>query len=385
MTDNLLTHLQALYNSGEITAFISARMPSERLTTGWMEHGLLQKAVTGKLQDKKNQEHLIIPTDRFARLTRDLEEVTDSFVGLLIIGSRGLKKPKFYVIVYHSPDDSSESMTTAAFWTKSLNPTETIHSIARHTFGQSKQPRMSEPDFDYIEQLRVDVSKDLVQSLLSLKVKKEKQNVANWIRDAIKNVDSSNEVIAYAGKLERLSRSALLFSRWITTLELFKEKEENIAAILMKFENKMESCFWDGPRQLATFATINGTDVERVVGSYIASMWAVLEDLDVRGPRTPEVVIGAAKKSVPSVKALKTESSPKMTTITLSDIQERIVVLEKKLLALDSTLKDQPVTIDQSISLVQTRLVDIIDRLESLATRLNELEMKLKGVDKAAR
>ncbi|PNX50336.1 MAG: hypothetical protein BV458_13405 [Thermoplasmata archaeon M9B2D] len=385
MADDLPTHLQALYNSGEITGFISARMPSEKLTTGWMEHGLLQKALTGKLQDKKNQEHLIIPADRFARLTRDLEGTTDSFVGLLIIGHRGLKKPKFYVLIYRAPDDNSESMTTVAFWTKTLSPSDIIHSIARRTFGQSTSSKKSEPDFDYIEQIRIDVSMGLVQDLLSLRVKKGKHNTANWIRDAIMSVESHDEVIAYAGKMERISRSALLFSRWITTLELFKENEENIAAILMKFENRMDSCFWDGPRELATFATINGTDIQKVVDSYISSMWTDTEDIDMPRPRTPEVIIGKVKDSESSAKESKIESVSKKSTITLNEIQERIVILEKKIHALDSTFKDQPGSVDQSISMVQTRLADIIDRLESLAARLSELEIKLKGVGKTTR
>lgn len=385
MTDDLQSHLQALYNSGEVAGFISARMPSEKLTTGWMEYGLLQKALTGKLQDKKNQEHFIIPADRFARLTRDLEGISDTFFGLLIIGRRGLKKPKFYALVYHTPDDASESMTTIAFWTKSLNPTETIHSIARHTFGQDKQSKKSEPDFDYIEQLRADASMGLVQDLLSLRLKRGKQNIANWISDAIKNVNSFDEVIAHAGKMERLSRNALLFSRWITTLELFKEHDENIGAILMKFEDRMESCFWDGPRQLATFATIEGSDIEKVVDSYISSMWAGTEDIDLPRRRTPEVVVGAVKKTEPPAKEFQTVSSLQKTAVSLSEIQERVVVIEEKIHEMDRTFKDQPVSIDQSVSLVQTRLADIIDRLESLTDRLSELENRLKGVGKATR
>jgi len=385
MTDDLPTHLQALYNSGEVTGFISARMPSGKLTTGWMEHGLLQKALTGRLQDKKNQEQLIIPADRFARLTRDLKGTTNSFFGLLILGRRGLKKPKFYVLVYHAPDDSSESMTTVAFWTKSLNPTEIVPSIARHTLGQNLPTKKIDPDLDYIEQLQTDISIGLVQDLLSLRVRKGKQNISNWIHDAIKNVDSYEEVIAHAGKLERLSRGALLFSRWITTLELFKENEENIAAILMKYEDRMESCFWDGPRQLATFATVNGTDIEKVVDRYISSMWAGSEDLDVQRLRTPKVVIGEMKKSESTRKEIKIESPSTKTSVSLGEIQERIVVLEQKIHALDSFSKDQPVSFDQSISIVQTRLVDIIDRLESLTERLNELELKLKSVGKTAR
>jgi len=385
MVNDLPKHLQALFNSGNISGFISARMPKEKLTTGWMEQGLLQKALTGKLQDKKNQEHLIIPADRFARLTRDLEGTTQSFVGLLIVGSRGLPKPKFYALVYCAPDDSTQSMTIVAFWTKSLNPKEIIRTIARYAFGRDRPTKVIEPDLDYIEQLRADVNTGSIQNLLSLRVKTGKQNITDWLRDAIRHVDRSRDVIAYAGNLDSLSRVALLFSRWITSLELYKENEDNIAAILMKFEDRMESCLWDGSQKLATFATINGTDIEYTVNRYISSMWAGLEDLGVSKSRMPEVVIRTEKLSTPSSRKLKAEILQEKKNISLSDIVERIEALETRLSALDTSPADQPINLDQSISIVRSRLVDIIDRLESLTDRLNDLEARLKSVGKIGR
>ncbi|MFW9956508.1 MAG: hypothetical protein ACFFCT_00435 [Candidatus Odinarchaeota archaeon] len=385
MTDDLPTHLQALYHSGNVSGFISARMPSEKLTTGWIEQGLLQKALTGKLHDKKNQEQLIIPADRFARLTRDLEGTTHSFVGLLIIGRRGLTEPKLNVLVYGASDNSTESMTTVAFWTKNLNPTETIRTIARHAFARNSFMESPEPDLDYIEQLKADVSTGLVQNLLSLRVKTGKRNITEWLRDSIRNVDDSKDVIAYAGKLESFSRSALLLSRWITSLELFKEYEDNIAAILMKFENRMELCLWDNSQNFATFATIKGTDIEHTVKGYISAMWAGKQDLAASKSRMPEVVIATERQIESASKKSRTEVLPERTIVSLSEIEQRIEALESTIRALASLNKEQPTNIDQSISIVHTRLVEIIDRLATLTTRFNELEKKLSNVGKSGR
>ena len=382
--NDLPTHLQALYSSGEVSGFISARMPFAKLTTGWIEQGLLHKGFTGKIQDKNNQEQLIIPADRFARLTRDLEGTTHTFVGLLIIGPKGLSKPKFCVLVY-APDDSTEFMTTVAFWTKNLNPKEIIRTVMRHAFGHDRTTRMSEPDLDYIEQLKADVSTGSVLNLLSLRVRTGKQNISEWFRDAIKNVETSKEVIAYAGELVHLSRYALLFSRWITSLELSKKNEDNIATILMKFDDRIESCLWDSPQNLATFATIVGPDIELTANKYISSIWTGSEDFSEPRLRTPEVVIGTEKKSKTALKKLKTEPSQQVDTNSLSDISKRIEALENRFRTLDTTPKDQLVHFDQSISIIQTRLSDTIDRLESLVHRLNNLETRLKSVDKAGR
>jgi hypothetical protein len=385
LTNDLLTHLQALYNSGDISGFISARMPSKKLTTGWIEQGLLSKGFTGKLQDKKNQEQLIIPADRFARLTRDLEGLSDSFIGLLILGSKGLAEPKFCVLVFSAPGDSTEFLTTVAFWTKNLNPSEIIHIITYYAFGQDQTTSSSEPDLDYIEQLKSDVSMGSVRDLLSLRIKAGRQNITEWLRDAIKHVETSKEVIAHSGELGSLSKFALLFSRWITSLELSKSDRGNIATILMKFDNRIESCFWDKSQNLATFATITGLDIQLVVNRYFSSIWADSEDLGVSRSHTPKVVIGTEKKSKPASKELEDESSERIDMLPLRDIRRRIEALEIRFNVLDTTSRDQSPQLNQSISIVQTRLVEIIDRLESLANRLNELETRLKSIGRIGR
>jgi hypothetical protein len=385
MADDLPTHLQALYHSGNVSEFICARMPSGKLTTGWMEQGLLHKGFTGKLRDKKNQEQLIIPADRFARLTRDLQETTHAFIGLLIIGNKGLRKPKFCVLVYPSSDNTTEFMTTVAFWTKNLNLQEITHSITRYAFSRNHSVNNNEPDLDYVEQLQADVSSGKIQNLLSLRIKPGKLNITEWLRSSIKQVDTSKEVVAHAGEIESLSNVALLFSRWITSLELFKKSDDNIAAILMKFDDRIESCLWDSPQNLVTFTTMEDTDFEYPVNRYCSSMWTGSEDFAPSGIRSPEVVVGTEMKSAHVMKKTKAESLERINTISLRDLINRINALEIELQKLDSLPSDQSANLDQSFSIIQTRLVETIDRLESLANRLSDLETRLRSISNTGR
>jgi hypothetical protein len=385
MKEDLLTHLEAMYYSGEVTEFISARMPSEKLTIGWMEQGLLRKGFAGKLQDKKNQEELVIPSDRFARLTRNLERTTDTFVGLLILGRRGLKQSKFCTLVYKSSDEIGESFTSVAFWTRNLNTKEIATIIARHLLSRNFTGKNGEVDLDYIERLTADTASGVVQNLLSLDIKQDKMNVADWIRDAVKNAGASKKVISCYGNLGDLSKTGLLFSRWLAGLELFKKTKENLAAIFMTFDDRIDSCLWDTRQNIATFASLRGINLEEAIDRYLSPMWASPEDLKIKEKKTPEVVIGKQTRPQQALQKSTTESHGQSASVSLSQIRTRIDALEVKVQQMNSRPIFQTDNLEQSLMIVQTRITDVLDRLETLATQLEELENRLKTASKGGR
>ncbi len=384
MKDDLPTRLQAMFHSGEITEFISAQMPTEKLSTGWMEQGLLLKGFTGKLEDRKNQEQLIIPADRFARLTRDLEGLSRPFVGLLILGSQGLVTPKLCIVVYDALEESSKPMMTVAFWTKNLSFSEITRIITQHVLGHGISSRKTEPDLDYIEQLRAGVSTGEVRSLLSLKVPAEKQNVTEWFRDSAKQVNGSKRAIAAEGDLNSLSRITLLLARWLTSLDLFKRAKNNIAAILFKFSDRTELCLWDSPHGMASFAALNRTDIENMIDRYVTPMWSGSQDFGVSGVGAPEVVIGKRTESREENRKSKVMASHQIDHTILSQIRTKLEMLETRLQALENAPGDKTVTTDQSIAIVQTKLAETINRLESVVARLSDLESRIKRVSKSA-
>ena len=384
VTDDLPTRLQAMFHSGEITEFISAQMPAEKLGTGWMEKGLLLKGFTGRLEDKRNQKNLIIPADRFARLTRDLEGVAQPFVGLLILGSQGLATPKLCIAVYDSAEQSSMPMMTVAFWTKDLGFSEITRIITQHVLGHGYSNSKTEPDLDYTEQLRADVSTGDVRSLLSLRVPSENQNITEWIRDSLKQVNGSERVIAAAGDLNSISRIALLLTRWLMSLDVLKSAKNNIAAILFKFNDKTELCLWDSPHGIASFVTLNRTDIENMIDRYVTPMWSGSQDLGVPSAGTPEVVVGIRTKPREEDRTSIVMAPRQIDHTVLSQIRTRLEMLEIRLQALENAPGDKLVATDQSMSIVQTKLAETISRLESVVARLNDLESRLRRVSKSA-
>lgn len=384
MTNDLPTRLQAMFHSGEISGFISARMPTEKLSTGWIEHGLLLKGFTGKLEDKENQEQLIIPADRFSRLIRDLEGVTQPFVGLLIMGNRGLAEPKFCVLVYDMYGKNDESLLTVAFRTKNLGLHEITRVIARYVLNHDYSTTPIDSDLDYVEQLKMDASVGDVQNLLTLKTPAAKQNITEWIHESINSVNDTEGVIAAAGNLKRLSKFAILFSRWLTGLDLFKRDENNLAATLLMYNDRTEFCLWDTPQKLASFFTMKRNDAKDMIRRYLTSMWSGSEDLAISYAHSPKVVVGKKVKSQNDEQKSRNKATQQLDHTLLRQIKTRVETMEARLQDIENTPRDKTVNFDQSMFLIQNKLVDTVDRLESLVVQLSELEERIKRISKSA-
>ena len=341
MSEDIETRLQAMYHSGQVSAYIVSKLPPGKLTTGWIEHGLLSKGFTGNFQDKKNQENLIIPIDRFARLTRDYDAEIN--LGLIILGAHGLNKSKFITLV-------RGSFNAIGFNSDNIQTLELIRIITRFLSNKIESNIDDDPNLDYIEELVTDAANGDVRHLLSLSLPSGKDKLTDWFRKILKSDLKSKSVLAQKGDHQKFSSSVLLLSRWLLGLEIFKKTKNAIASILLVQDSQIVLCFWDSPQNLATFAIIEDVGIERVLRKYSLPLWYTSSDVIDNEPKGPKVVIEKSKKKV-------------------SKVQKRMVP--------DSVTLD-----NQSISIVQTRLTELINRLAPLNSHLAVLEKRITKIIK---
>jgi hypothetical protein len=185
--------------------------------------------------------------------------------------------------------------------------------------------------------------------------------------------------------LRDLSKTALLFSRWLTGLELFRKTKENLAAIYMMFDDQIDSCLWDARQNIATFASLRGINFEEAIDRYLSPMWASPEDLKIRAPKKPEVVVGRQSKTQQESQKSAIETHGQSASVLLSQIKTRIDALEVKVQQMTSYPAIQTDNLEQSFMIVQTRITDVLHRLETLATQLEDLENRLKTVNRGGR
>ena len=186
MSNDIATHLQALYHSGQISGYIHSNLSDGPLKTGWIEQGLLSKGMKGNLRDKHNQESLVIPADRFARLARDRGGWTDA--ALVIIGPKGLAASKFVAMVY----GPQGSQSLIAFQIQKTSPHEIVRFLLQNALGTKVSKLFEEPNLDYIEQLRMDASEGEVNEMTVLSLPKMQVKLSVWMKEALLSPSSES-------------------------------------------------------------------------------------------------------------------------------------------------------------------------------------------------
>lgn len=354
MSKDIVTRLQAMYHSGQVSAYIVSKLPKGKLTTGWIEQGLLSKGFTGNLQDKKNQENLVIPIDRFARLTRDYD--TEINLGLIILGAHGLDKSKLITLVSNQKNGSIDAI---GFNSGNIGTLEIIRIITRFLSEKTESTFDNDLNLDYIEELLTDAANGDVRHLLSFSFPSGKHKFTDWLRKILKSDLKSKSVLAQIGNHQEFSPSVLFLSRWLLGLEIFKKTKNAIASILLVQDSQISLCFWDSPQNLATFAIIEKSDIERIVRKYTLPLWYTSKDVTDDEPKGPKVVIEKSKKKE-------------------SQIQKRASSATRKV--------SDSVTLDnQSISIVRTRLTELINRLSPLISHLDVIEKRITKIIKDTR
>ncbi len=369
LSNDIATHLQALYHSGQINGYIHSKLTKGPLKTGWIEQGLLSKGMKGKLRDKNNQESLLIPADRFARLARDRRGWEDA--AFVIIGSKGSTAPKFVAMVFGQQD----SQTLIAFRIEKTSPYDIVRFLLQNALKKKAIRHFEEPNIDYIEQLRLDVSEGKVDEMTVLSLPKKQVKISEWMKDALLS-PSSDSIQIQHGTSNQIPKFAALVTRWITGLELFKATTNGIAALIFLGRKKMDVCFWDQPQRIAAFTTFAHNNVESLAMNYLTPLWIVPgESVETPKP-TREVTVEPRKATVPPKKPLTTT---KETQKVLTDLSRRLDSIETQLKS--STTDPQVIEMDRgTMDVLQSRLSENIERIEALSKRLVELEKRLKKI-----
>jgi hypothetical protein len=372
LSNDITTHLQALYHSGQITGYVHSKLTDGPLKTGWIEQGLLSKGMKGKLRDKNNQESLLIPADRFARLARDRGEWDD--VAFVIIGAKGSISSKFVALVFGQQD----SQTLIAFQIQKTSPHEIIRFLLRNVLGKKTSRSFEEPNLDYVEQLRNDVSKDEIDEMKVFSLPKKQVKMSEWMKDALLSPSSESIEIQH-GATNIIQKFAALVTRWLTGLELFKATSSGIAALVFMGRKSMDTCFWDQPQRIAAFTTFKHNNLESLSMNYLTPLWVVPgESVETQQP-TREVTVEPRKVSESPKRPSSLAHPTKDTQKVLANLTKRLDSLETQL---KSTKTDSVVTGKGrgTMDVLQSRLSENVQRIEALSKRLGDIEKRLKKI-----
>ncbi len=383
MMDDLSKWLLAMLNSGSVTSFISVNIPTGKLKSGWIGQSLVQKGFSGKIEDKKNQEQLVIPLDRFVRLITEWIGSNSPQVGLLLLGQRGLTQPRFIAIV--SNDDKKGTQSQAiAFNSESLELDETIHQIALSISGK-KNPHISrEPNLDYIEELRDQTSSGSVSHLLALRLPNSVNKIIKLIESTPKGSADPSSIIFEYGEPSDFLTLAPLVTKWLLGLNLFQKTSNSVAALFFIMKSNIWVCLWDSPQRTASFAMINATNIDDILMRYVYALWVAADDLSSTSSKSPNVTVRADRKrtstSAASDHSKKSQRSPRGPELVeiLDDLNRRVAQAENQMRVIEESVNGSGN--NNSLTVVTSKLTETIDRLESLAKKLDTLEKRIDKI-----
>ncbi|MFW9943679.1 MAG: hypothetical protein ACFFB7_01660, partial [Candidatus Sifarchaeia archaeon] len=336
MDTDIVTRLQALHTSGDLLGYLCSRLPDTGLQTGWVERGLTAKGLKGTLKTKSNQERYIVPTYQAVRLMSDRAIDTPRRSGLLIAGDQGLVEDKLVVFLGDLKESPSGGKQVVTFWSKGYSPHDLVRFVIKHGLREPISAEFQEPNIDYVEQLRADFSDKIVQEGICLRIPTGKFNPATWIKESVKDVsDPSDNVLFHSDKLKQIPAFALLFSRWLLDMDIYRSLKKGVSSCIFAREDALEVAIWDFPKRLATFAIFAKTPFEEVARNYLLPAWLSKGQRIEPPTKTREVVISTPKTGKPSVKptkkAVETPSPVQVQESEMIDIVEHLESLEKRL------------------------------------------------------
>ena len=386
MMDDLAKWLQAMLNCGSISSFVSVQIPAKTLKTGWIGQGLIQKGFSGKLEDKRNQEQLVIPLDRFVRLTNEwIDEMTPN-LGLFLLGKRGLMKQKFVAIVSNEAKKKETESVAIAFQSDGLGLLDTIHQLTQFFSGEKPTHTVEEPNLDYLEELKSQTSGGFGTHLLAIRIPSSSEKIDELIQVAKKDDIDLTSIIAKYGDVNEISSIASLVVKWLLGLNLFQRTRDNMAALTFILNSKAWLCLWDSSQNIVTFTGIDQSDFEKIMMKYIYPLWFTSDDLVSKSSKGPSVILGKGKThSTASKSSIKTEELAKSyrayeSKDILEGLVRRMRIIEDQLSSIEMATKENED--DNAISVVSSRLTETVDKLESLVTKLNMLEKRIEKVSK---
>lgn len=418
MDEEIETRLQALRKSGEIVGYLCSRLPDTGLQSGWIERGLTAKGLKGTLKSKTNQERYLAPTDQSVRLMSDRAMDAPRRYGLVVLGERGLTKSKFSVFLSDQKGSPSGGKHVAAFWFQEYTPHDIVRFVIRYGLGESLSAEFDEPNLDYVEQLKTDFSDKKVREGICLQIPKDKFDPANWVKKSMRRTDDTEgEVLFRSDKLKQIPAFALLYSRWLQDLNLFQSMKQAVSCCLFVREEETEVAIWDLPRRIATFAVFSSEPLEEITRKYLLPAWLAKGQRIEPPTRTREVVVGLpdsdTAEDAPSRESVRTETETtvpvRIEASAIGDLASQIESLEKRLDKvpveqllgrLESTEARARKLVEAFSELQRTRtsavsheprnkatqehaqksLKEILNRLEELGSKLEEIEKRASRV-----
>ncbi|MHA1951501.1 MAG: hypothetical protein ACW987_16755, partial [Candidatus Thorarchaeota archaeon] len=267
MSTDIIARLQELFQSEIVLGYIHTKLPTRSLQTGWIEQGLISKRIQGQLRDKTIQESLVIPGDRFARLTRDMSDA--GTVNIVVIGSKGLNETKFVAII----SEYEDSQTLTAIQIQKFSPLEIIQMFLQG-YGKKVSIEFDEPNLDYVEQMRLDVAERIVNDALVISLPKGVTKLSEWMKVTLNEKSSASILLRHGTSQDLVTFSALL-TKWVNRLDLFRRLDSVIAACLFMKKNHLDICLWDSSQMIASFASIASINIEEVTRKYLVPLWTV--------------------------------------------------------------------------------------------------------------
>jgi len=383
MLEQIVTRLQAMFHSGQVSAFIVSKFPTSTLPTDWIEQGLLGKGFAGNIREKKIQQDLVIPVDRFVRLFS--ESGLDIDQGLFILGD--LEKSKIITAVSNLGNNEPGSMNVIGLNSGDLQTHELIDITARF-LDQESDSEDEEPNLDYIDALLSDVANGNVTQLLSLSLQPGKQKTVNWIKKILGTDLTSEVVLAKSDNPQEISSTILLLSRWLLGLDLFKNTKNAISSILLVQGTEVSLCLWNSAQKIATFALVKGFPTRKVLTKFVLPLWYTSEEVSKDEPTGPQVIIETTRKTPPRVQ--KKPPSASSDSQSISIVRTRLIELNTRLAPLISNVSDIKKRISkfskdtrlQSMSEHSDNAIEELRRIEKDTKILQDLSARLQEMDK---
>ena len=385
LSDDIETRLQAMYHSGQVTAYIISILPASNLATGWVEQGLVSKGLPSNLDDKNNQETLVIPIDRFARIVSEYEQEVSH--GLFIFGEQGSKQQKLVTILESPKTSPSQAI---GFKTDGIQTRELIETISLFLPNKSKVAIDKDPNLDYIEELLSGAANGDVRHLLSLSLPAGKQKSASWIQKLLKTDLKSEEILAQYGQPHQISSTILLITRWLLGLDIFSKTKNPIASIMFTLASHTVLCLWDSYQNLASFAFVEGIDTDQTLRKYILPLWYTSEDVIESKPKAPKVVVEKREKKKQPIPQRSASVSTPSDSQSISIVRTRLNELTNRLSPLIShistvkkrttrVIKDSRI---QSMSENSEKAIEELRRIEDETKILEDISKRLRQMEK---
>lgn len=385
---NLAGTLQAMFNSGEISNYIVAEIPRGNLQIGWIEHNLLLKSIDEDLQNKRNQDRMVIPTDRFVRLHRD-DLMTDfQTSGVLVFGSEAQKHYRLITVVLPASEREEQPYLAVSLHSEQTD----LNKIVPRLAGTSKSFTRHEPQLDYLERMKTDIIEGRLLSLLSLKIPKGNVKPKEWVQD-------KRSIIVGRGDIQSVQGYAQTLIRWIVGLQLFQETEKPLIAAVLLGKGATLVCLWDGPNGIASFAVARGNNLHEYLSHYVTPLWPHSGEGRNVDPVSPKVVVESPSSRSPkrlsrvdsrTKNREKVETVPphldktvtlltsRLASIPLDDLEQRLKELESRI----GESTRAPARKELATTEVLQRFNETIERLEQVTKRMKKLEERIGRIVK---